>query len=67
MELSVFFFVSHLFIFADSKKFWYGSYVQQGYKILIVLLWLNIVHYSSLFQYYFLIYYGFSLYSSWNF
>jgi len=33
--------------------------------VLIDLLWFNVVHYSSLFQYVFLIYYG--PYSSWKF
>jgi len=33
--------------------------------VLIDLLWFNIVHYSSLYQYFFSIYYG--PYSSWKF
>ena len=31
---------------------WYGVY--RGIAILIVLLWFSIVHYSSLFQYFFI-------------
>jgi len=41
-------------------SFWYGMHSRDT-TVLIHLLWFNVVHYSSLFQYFF------SIYSSWKF